>query len=521
MASVYLARIVGPSGFESVVVIKRMLPHLAEDERFRQMFADEGRTVAKIRHPNVVRTFELVAEADDFYLVMEYLEGDSLQRLAGTLAARKRHLSPGLACFLIAEAAAGLHAAHELVDEDGKSLHVVHRDVSPHNIFVTFDGSVKVIDFGIAKSLDQANQTSTGELKGKFAYMSPEQVMGQGTSRQTDVFALGITLWELLTRRRLFHRENQMLTLRAVADETSPSPSTFAPDIPPGLEAICMRCLARDPKERYATMAELRRELLIELRRLDEPDPRAALAALMQELFEKSIALRRNMLREARANEDNEPVALAASELAVVVTEQPAESSSASAVRRTDSRPFKTQTAEPTGESTSPSSRRKPWLVALALSATLLFGWGGATLVLSLTADPVVSEPLEPSATLPPLPAPPPDVDEVPIAVEPADEPAEPTRVQVTIDSLPAGALVTVDGIARGNAPVQLAFPAGEEPITLELSLEGRRTTQTRFVPDHDQALTVSLPAGRRGGRRGGSREPGGSDGPGGFFAFE
>ena len=190
MASVFLARLVGPANFENLVVIKRMLPHLAEDPRFREMFADEARTVARIRHPNVVRTFELVDERDELYLVMEYLEGETLQKLLRTLSLQKETLSVALACHVVAEAAAGLHAAHELQGEEGENLGVVHRDVSPHNLFVTFDGGVKVIDFGIAKSLDRANQTSTGEVKGKFAYMSPEQVAGQATSRRTDVFAI-------------------------------------------------------------------------------------------------------------------------------------------------------------------------------------------------------------------------------------------------------------------------------------------------------------------------------------------
>ena len=225
-----------------------MLPHLAEDERFREMFADEARTVAKIRaiRTSCVRS-ELVSEGEELYLVMEYLEGDTLQRLTHGLSSRGQQLSLGQVCSIVAEAAAGLHAAHELQGEEGELLGVVHRDVSPHNLFVTFvrTGSVKVIDFGIAKSIDQSNSTSTGELKGKFAYMAPEQVAARGTSRRTDVFALGIVLWELLTRKRLFQRENQMVTLRAVTpDEPTPLPSTIVETIPQGLDAICARCLA-------------------------------------------------------------------------------------------------------------------------------------------------------------------------------------------------------------------------------------------------------------------------------------
>ena len=495
MASVFLARLVGPVGFENVVVVKRMLPHLAEDERFREMFADEARTVAKIRHPNVVRTFELVSEGEELYLVMEYLEGDTLQRLAHGLASRGQHLSLGQICSIVAEAAAGLHAAHELVGEDGELLGVVHRDVSPHNLFVTFDGSVKVIDFGIAKSIDQANQTSTGELKGKFAYMAPEQVAARGTSRRTDVFALGIVLWELLTRKRLFHRENQMVTLRAVTDEPTPLPSTIVDTVPPGLDAICARCLAKEPDDRFATMAELRTAILAEARKLDEPDPSGELARTMQLLFEKSIAHRRAMLKESRVAEPTshgrsmEPATIIDVQVDDVVTD-------ASSIRRAE-----TVTAEK-------PSRRGLWLAGGALLSAVVVIGGLAAMTFGHEPDRHETVAVAQETPTPQAPA--------STVVAAAPQPTA-SRVAITIESDPAGALVTIDGIARGNTPVTLDLVRADEPVTLELTADGRRTTTTRFMPDHVQTLQIPLARASHGT---GSHATEAEARPG-FFAFE
>ena len=506
MASVFLARLVGPANFENLVVIERMLPHLAEDPRFREMFADEARTVARIRHPNVVRTFELVDEGEELYLVMEYLEGETLQKLLRTLALQKETLSIPLACHVVAEAAAGLHAAHELQGEEGENLGVVHRDVSPHNLFVTFDGGVKVIDFGIAKSLDRANQTSTGEVKGKFAYMSPEQVAGQATSRRTDVFALGVVLWEMLAFRRLFARENQLVTMRAVADEETPPPSSFVPGVPPELDAICKKCLAKKPEDRYASMLELRRDLLAYLRTAGVPDAQGEIAAMMQTLFEQSITQRKELVRASRREDTRtgrmpslEKAADKETPIPVVVDVAP---SPASAVEAT------------------PSPARhggRNWLVAGAVGLAALLAIGGGAALLTGGSS---------------TPTPPPSRDEAPAApTEVAAPPStiaataptadEPAPIALTVESDPPGALVSIDGIARGNAPLTVEMPRGSEPLALELSLAGRRTTSTRFVPDRDQTLRIDLP---RTSRSSGDRTPpaSGAERPReGFFAFE
>src|SRR5262245_24036371 len=187
MAEILLGRASGPSGFERIAVIKRVLPHLASEPRFAQMFLDEARIAALIRHPNVVQIHELACEGDQLFIVMEYLEGESVAGLLRRLIAQQTRLPPALAAHIVAEACCGLHAAHELVDHSGRPLGVVHRDVSPQNIFVTYDGAVKVLDFGIAVARDRVTKTETGQLKGKFEYMAPEQCLGKALDRRADL----------------------------------------------------------------------------------------------------------------------------------------------------------------------------------------------------------------------------------------------------------------------------------------------------------------------------------------------
>ncbi len=305
MAEVVLGRVRGPSGFERPVVIKRILPHLAREAEFRQMFLDEARIAARIRHPNVVSVEELGEAADDLYLVMEYLEGESLSTLGKLLAKRSEALSPRLAAHIVAEACAGLHAAHELKGPDGAPLSVVHRDVSPQNVFVLYEGHVKVIDFGIAKAKTSESKTRTGQVKGKFAYMAPEQLLAQPSiDRRADVFALGILLFELSTGTRLFERANDLMVLRAVCEDPLPLPTSQVPGYPKSLEEIYLRALSRNPEGRYATAAAMRRDLLAALKDIPSTEPaEEELSALMMQLFEDRIAKKRAMLASLERGE--------------------------------------------------------------------------------------------------------------------------------------------------------------------------------------------------------------------------
>lgn len=261
MASLYLGRRRGVAGFQKLVAIKIVHPHLAKEKRFIGMFLDEARLMARIQHPNVVHIEELTEDQGTFLMVMEYVHGCALYDLLKRLAQRGRSLNPALATWIAARAAEGLHAAHELSDAQGRSLNVVHRDVSPQNVLLSFAGHVKLIDFGVAKSTQQQQQTRAGVLRGKIGYMSPEQANGLQLDRRTDVYALGIVLWEMLTCRRLFHSPNEVHQLDMVRAPRIAPPSAHV-QLPPALDEVVMDALRPDPSQRIPTAKALRDRLV-------------------------------------------------------------------------------------------------------------------------------------------------------------------------------------------------------------------------------------------------------------------
>lgn len=255
MAEVFLALVQGPAGFNKLMVIKRLRPHLAEEHEFLQMFLDEARLAAKLSHPNIVQTMEVGEHQGQFYISMEYLEGQPLNRILR----RCEEVTPTMVLRILADALKGLHAAHELSDYDGSALSVVHRDATPHNIFVTYNGQVKVVDFGIAKAAISVAETRTGVLKGKVSYMAPEQARGDAVDRRADIFSIGCCLWEGLAGRRLWKGKSDIQVLNAImGEEAIPSPRVHMPDLDPALEAIVMKALAFDPDDRYQTAKALR-----------------------------------------------------------------------------------------------------------------------------------------------------------------------------------------------------------------------------------------------------------------------
>jgi serine/threonine-protein kinase len=252
MAEIFLARLQGAAGFEKLVCIKRILPHLARDKQFVAMFLDEARIAARISHPNVCQVFELGELEGSYYIAMEYLEGVPLACF------RRRDYygampDPRLVAGIAVQACEGLHHAHQLRNTDGSVMEVVHRDISPQNLFVTVDGIVKVLDFGIAKIQDATARTSTGAIKGTYAYMSPEQLRGERVDRRTDVFALGIVMWETLMRRHLFQRETEFLTFQAITSDPIEDVTVRRPDVPPALSAVIRTALSRDREGRFPT----------------------------------------------------------------------------------------------------------------------------------------------------------------------------------------------------------------------------------------------------------------------------
>ncbi len=261
MASVHLARMDGPGGFQKWVAIKRIHPHLVEDDQFVDMFLDEARIAAGINHANVAQVFDLGKDDNTYWIAMEYLHGEPLREVMRRSEERGQHIGPELAARICADAAEGLHAAHELRGKNGQLLGLVHRDVTPHNLFLTYDGYTKVVDFGIAKVADRLSSTRAGTLKGKLAYMSPEQVRGAEVDRTTDIFALGVVLWEITTNQRLFRMDTDLDTLEKVQACIVPPPSTIVPGYPPELEACVMKALSKRKQDRFPTAREFSRAL--------------------------------------------------------------------------------------------------------------------------------------------------------------------------------------------------------------------------------------------------------------------
>jgi serine/threonine protein kinase len=258
MAEIYLASFRGPEGFEKDVVIKRIRSFLASDPQFVEMFKAEARHAAKLNHANIVQIFDFGVHEDTWYIAMEYVRGRSLWDLNKRSRQSLTAVPPTMVAHIGSEVARGLHYAHKL-KEGGRPLHLVHRDVTPHNVLLSYEGAVKLTDFGIAKAGNRL--TSPGMLKGKFAYMSPEQARGEEVDARTDVFALGIVLWEMLTGGRLFVCDSDVATLRAVQHSAIVPPARLNPEIPPELDAAVMRALERDFAQRYQTAQELERAL--------------------------------------------------------------------------------------------------------------------------------------------------------------------------------------------------------------------------------------------------------------------
>lgn len=291
MADVFKGRVQGPAGFERVFVVKRILPHLSDDPTFTTMFAEEAKLSARLSHPNIVQVFELGNVDAEFFISMEYVRGRDLAETMRTLWARIGPPRPELVAYVGREMCRALAYAHDLTGEDGEPLGMIHRDVSPSNVMLSYEGAVKILDFGIAKALAGESQeesgTQRGTLKGKFAYMAPEQTQGSSIDRRIDIFATGIVLHEILTGRRLFKGENDLQTVEKVRQCDVLPPSLQNPLCPPELDAIVLKALARYRDDRFQSAADLA-DALDDVVHAARFQP-SHLAHLMRELFPADV----------------------------------------------------------------------------------------------------------------------------------------------------------------------------------------------------------------------------------------
>jgi serine/threonine protein kinase len=301
MASVNLAV---TEGLDKLVALKMIHPHLAKEDAFVHMFLDEARIASSISHRNVCNTFDFGESEGRCYIAMDYLAGHSLRdvivRLRKLPAESDAKRLAAYMAYILAEACEGLHAAHELRGSDGESLQVVHRDVSPHNLFLTYEGNVSVVDFGIARAADRIQHTATGVLKGKFSYMAPEQVRQLDIDRRVDIWSLGVVLWESLTLERLFVRSSQADTLMSVMTDKVRAPSEVRADLPAGIDAVVAKALARNPKERYATAREMGRDLMQVARESSVLVGPVELEQWMERLFPREKEQSRSLMRRAK-----------------------------------------------------------------------------------------------------------------------------------------------------------------------------------------------------------------------------
>jgi serine/threonine-protein kinase len=294
MGTVYLARQAGAGGFERLVVIKRVHRHLLKSREFCDMFRDEARLASLVRHPNVVSVDDVVEADGELFLVQPYVESLSFAELLARAKTAQKQVPAAIVARIVADALAGLSGAHEAKDLRGEPLHLVHRDVSPQNVLVGLDGRSRLIDFGIAKAASRQTVTSSGVLKGKLAYMAPEQFRRQPIDARTDVFAAGVVLYEALTGDRPFDGADEGDTLLAILVAEPPPPSTLAPDVPAALDAVVDKALARDRDDRYATA----NDFLDALEHAIRPASTRDVAAFVESLGGEELAERRRKVRE-------------------------------------------------------------------------------------------------------------------------------------------------------------------------------------------------------------------------------
>lgn len=460
MADVLLAMARGPAGFNKLTVLKQMREDVAKDTRLRDMLLDEARLAALLNHPNIVQTNEVsVDEHGRFFIAMEYLEGQSIAKLLQRLQTKQRDLPLRVSLRIAADALLGLHYAHELVDFSGKRLDVVHCDLSPHNLFVTYAGQVKLLDFGLARAKSSATPSMSGEIRGKLYYMAPEQAMAQPVDRRADIFAMGVVLWEMLTGHQLWRGQTDIAVACNLRFGEIPRLGQVAPELPRSLLNACQKALAFRPEERYATAIEFQTALE---RVQDELSARASaedLGALVAELFSEERSGIRRLVESHMAARESSPSAI---------------------VREAESAPSLSQppAAPQTGTGTSAKPARPAKRLAVAAALAVL----AAIVVIVQRRSEPASAPAAPSV---------PRAAEAPhVLVEPA-----PTMVPVEIRARPDGARIFWDDHPLAGNPFRGQFERDSALHRLRVEATGYRTQSSIVTLVRDLTLDISLEA--------------------------
>jgi serine/threonine protein kinase len=440
MAEVWKAKALGPHGYARKLVVKRVLPALLGDEECLRMFVEEARLSASLNHRNIVQVYEFGEVADEYYLAMEWLHGRDLNTILSTLKDSGDEPSLGLAAFVTREVCRALAYAHALTDEDGQPLRIIHRDVSPSNVMVGFDGSVKLLDFGIAKALASAseNRTQAGVLKGKFGYMAPEQIDGDGSiDHRVDLFVVGINLWELLTLRRLFKGPNDVRTMALVREARVPAPSTLNPRVPPELDAICLRALARRRDDRFADCGQMEAAL-------DE------IVHAHKFGGDHTARMMRLLFPDVKEPTQQHAVMPAPASTTPTATKQPEAVPTVLVMEAS----LPTETAS---EPTVRGRRRRGHARVVAFAAATILAAAGVVIASGRHTGPAIP------------------------------------MVTVKVTTRPAGAEVIVDGESRGTTPLRLTLKRGTAKKSVTLTAPGCQPTREEITPDVDSRLHFDL----------------------------
>lgn len=518
MARVWAARQHGQRGFSKTVAIKTILPHLAEEPEFERMFLDEARIAALVHHPNVAEIYELGEEGKVLYIAMEWVNGESLIQLLRS-SGKMAPMDARLAARIVADACAGLHAAHNLTDDDGHPMGVVHRDVSPHNILVSSDGHVKVADFGVAKALGQMHSaTVAGQVKGKMAYMAPEQITGAAVDRRSDVFAMGIVLYEATTGSRPYAGANDAEVMHAALKGVYTPPTRILRSYPPELEQIIAKAMAQDPGQRYASAEKMRVALEEWLAKSGPMVTQTQVGAFVQQRVGATLDKRRDKIRAAaNAPVQHSPGDISASGHGVASPPVTGTPSVQSAVREVDQGRIITGSQvgpQPVAAQGDGSSGMK--YVMAGLVGVIVAGLLGVGVILYVRRNPPEEDVPRTATTLAATKSP----------TAPSAHAALPPGLTgpVKFNSLPPDSVLIVDGMMLDHSVRTLDRPApgtqrkvvvrtpgyedetinldGATPATLELTLTFGSPTSLPTSAAATGAVTATPPAGSTTGKK-------------------
>ncbi len=510
MARVWAARQHGQRGFSKTVAIKTILPHLAEEVEFERMFLDEARLAAQIHHPNVCEIYELGEEGKVLYLAMEWINGESLVHILRS-SGKMAPMEPRLCARIIADACAGLHAAHQLTDDMGKPMGVVHRDISPHNILVSADGNIKVADFGVAKALGQMHSaTQAGQVKGKIAYMSPEQIAGSSADRRVDVFAMGVVLYEATTGRRPFTGEGDPQVMHAILQGQFTPPSRIIRGYPPELEHIVLTAMAQDPARRYPTAERMRMALEEWLARSGPLVTQSNVGQFVQQRVGNVLDRRRDRIRaaaNAAVPASGAPGADDISGGGVNVSGTPSAPRNVSGVHARGAQPNTPAHTPTPGQVAQSSDHTGPSIVAAHLSAQqqqtpsaakyVLAAAIGITVVAGLGAVGIIvarnraMEENAPAVTATAKTVAPPTTS---ASAREIIAPVQPTTSKtIELKGLPSDAVVSVDGKPLGAGVREIPRPDNGQPKELVIKAAGFADETVKLDETTPSSLEVAM----------------------------